>query len=68
MLSVKFNVWRLGHFFYGRARCHALPSAVLLMGRLEALPSQCRLAYGQERFTPFTASLSKGFSGQKCLG
>lgn len=31
MLSVKFNVWRLGHFF---------------MGRLEALPSQCRLAYG----------------------
>ena len=31
-------------------------------------PPQCRLAYGQERFTPFTASLSKGFSGQKCLG
>ena len=53
MLSVKFNVWRLGHFF---------------MGGQDATPSQCRLAYGQERFTPLTASLSKGFSGQKCLG
>ena len=44
------------------------PSAVLLMGGQDATPSLCRLAYGQERFTPLTASLSKGFSGQKCLG
>ena len=60
-----FGGWDI---FYGRARCHALPSAVLLMGGQDATPSQCRLAYGQERFTPLTASLSKGFSGQKCLG